>query len=103
MIIQPLIENVILHANYEQKELKEILVKIKYEKDYFYLQVIDFGKGIKEKIELNSHKSYGTEIIKSRIKLYNGEEYQDSDFEMIPTNLILKTGNTVKIKLKEWK
>lgn len=102
MLIQPMVENIILHANYQLGEEKKINISIRLKKGYFIIEVIDFGAGISKRKLLNKHKSFGLDILRSRIKLYNGKEYELDDLNISHTNSIIKKGTTVSIKLKEW-
>lgn len=101
LLLQPLIENIIVHAEYESKEPCQIIVNIKNEHNYFLINVIDFGKSKSVK-ELKKHKSYGLSITRSRIKIYNGKDYKMSDLSLYPSDPELQLGTTVTIKLKEW-
>lgn len=104
MLIQPLVENVILHADYQENEEKMIYVKVKYSEAYYLIQVIDYGVGkVEKKAHLDKHKSYGLEILKSRVKMYNGKEFKDDHVNMAYTLSDEKKGTTITIKLKEWK
>lgn len=104
MLIQPLIENVILHADYLENEEKIIDVNVTLQKGYYLITVTDFGQGrkIREK-KLGKHKSYGLEILRSRVKMYNGKGYNESDVSILHTIPEEKKGTRVTIKLKEWK
>lgn len=102
MLIQPLVENVILHANYGPLDEKLIKITISLENEYFTIKIIDFGMGINNSQKQKDHKSYGIDILRSRIKLYNGKDYSIEDLTIFPTNAITKRGATVTIKLKEW-
>ena len=104
MLIQPLVENIILHASYKDDEEKIIKVKITFIQDYYLIKVIDFGVGQNAKKEsLEKHKSYGLEILRSRVKMYNGSDFKESDVQMSFSLPSEKKGTTVTVKLKEWK
>ncbi len=102
MLIQPLVENVILHAKYAENERKIIKISIRFDNGFFLIKVIDFGIGVQSIAELKSHKSYGIDIIKSRIKLYNGKDYTEDDLTITSTLSTPKKGTTITIKLKSW-
>lgn len=104
MLIQPLIENVILHANYTPQDEKIIRIIVTLDKGFYSIKVIDFGVGMQEskKISLKKHKSYGLEILKSRVKLYNGDDFLEQHIQVESTDKVLKRGTTITIKLKEW-
>ena len=104
MLIQPLVENIILHADYKAHETKIIQVDISYITDYFLIKVIDYGVGKTEQnTQLSNHKSYGLEILRSRVKMYNGKDYRENNVNIGFTFPQEKKGTTVTIKLKEWK
>ncbi len=101
LMIQPLIENIIIHADYEDRIEKKIIINITYDHDYFTIKVIDFGKPSQDSKPLTNHKSYGLSILRNRLKLYNGKHYNFDDLKLTPTSA--NFGKTVTIKLKEWK
>jgi ligand-binding sensor domain-containing protein len=103
-IIQPIIENVIQHSNYGNEIIKKISLTIEKNDDALTIKVTDFG--IQEHIKtrnINKHKSYGLDIIKNRLKIYNGKKFKETDI------LIEKSFNetfgfsvTLKIYLHEY-
>jgi len=99
LLIQPLIENIILHANYAIHQEKKIVLSILKNKNHYIIKVIDFGEGISKKNDLEKHKSYGIDILKNRLKIYNDKNYSPSDIQFKFTDEINKTGTSVIIKL----
>jgi len=99
LLIQPLIENIILHANYSKTQEKKIVLSIIKKENYYILKIIDFGAGISKKNNLEKHKSYGIDILKNRLKIYNDKNYSPSDIQFKFTDEINKTGTSVIIKL----
>ena len=102
LMIQPLIENVVVHANYLPEDDKTIIVDISYIKSYFIIKVIDYGRIYPLEQPLKEHKSFGLSILRNRIKLYNAKQYQGSDLTMTTTLPEVNRGKTITIKLKEW-
>lgn len=99
LLIQPLIENVILHAKYWDNQEKKITLHIYDFGTYLLIKVIDYGITGLKGTSLSKHKSYGLEIIRNRLKIYNGKNYDSSDLTFSATNKELQTGNTTTIKL----
>ena len=101
LLLQPLIENVIVHASYDNHEDQKMEVDFVMERDFFVIRVIDYGNG-DTKGDLKSHKSYGLTILRNRIKIYNGKHYDDGDLMVVPTNQETNKGHTVVLKIKIW-
>ncbi len=99
LLIQPLIENIILHANYTEQQVKRIIVSIIKNKNYYLIEIIDFGVGISKNNNLEKHKSYGIDILKNRLKIYNGKNYYPTDIQFKFTDQINKVGTSVILKL----
>jgi sensor histidine kinase YesM len=91
-LLQPLIENVILHAKHSEDQEKKITLSINDFVDYLIIKIIDYGIGNSKKATLNKHKSYGLDIIRNRLKVYNGKSYKPNDLFFAPTN----TRNTIR-------
>lgn len=72
MILQPIVENSIIHGFKEKKELKIIELKINIEQERLYISIIDNGIGRDLNAENeDDYKSYATNIINERFKLLN--------------------------------
>jgi len=99
LLIQPLIENIILHANYSKTQEKKIVLSITKNETYYLIKIIDFGVGISKNNNLEKHKSYGIEILKSRLKIYNDKKYSPSDIQFNFSDEVNKIGTSVIIKL----
>lgn len=102
MLIQPLVENIVLHANYKLNEPKRIKIQIQLLNGFFHITVRDFGKGITTSNQIRVHKSYGLEIIKSRVKMYNGDDFTEDDFHVYTYNSDEEKGTLVSLRIKEW-
>ncbi|MNU90687.1 anti-sigma F factor [compost metagenome] len=73
MLIQPFVENSIIHGFKNLKEGGIITVQFSKIKDQFlFLEIIDNGLGYHNTIEKNTkeHKSYGTTITTERLNLF---------------------------------
>lgn len=93
LILQPLVENAILHGIDMKEKNGEIILRAKLEQDRLRLFVIDNGRGMtKEQIDMLLHSkakktnglsAIGVPNIKERLELYYGEEgglvYQSSE------------------------
>ncbi len=63
------------------------------------VKIIDYGIGISKVKSINKHKSYGLEIIRNRLKIYNGSNHSSFDLLFEYTDKTNKTGNTTTLKL----
>lgn len=79
MLLQPIVENTIIHGLVHQKEEGLIELKVKHSEDSLVLHVEDNGMGRKAASRLqktnalgkNVHKSHATKILKERIDILN--------------------------------
>lgn len=90
-LIQPLVENAIFHGLEKKKSKGQIVLNIKKQDSFIYIQVEDNGVGIaKDQLELlksrllgtskdyinrNDYESIGLENVNYRMKDYYGQEY----------------------------
>jgi len=75
MILQPLLENALLHGIMPSSIPGELLISIKIKGTYLCIIIIDNGIGIANSMALkqdSSHKSRGTELINKRIAALSG-------------------------------
>jgi sensor histidine kinase YesM len=74
LIIQPYIENALIHG-FQPSIIKGLLIiNFKHEKDFIICEIIDNGVGRKRSAEINKsrlHQSMGMAITKKRLDLYN--------------------------------
>ena len=84
MIIQPLIENYIVHGMDNERNDNHVLIKVDSVEDQLVISVIDNGKGIEEQhlasiiqnLKLsNQGQSFGLASVDERIKLVYGQEF----------------------------
>ncbi|MCX7656383.1 histidine kinase [Treponema sp. J25] len=83
-ILQPLVENSIVHAFKSKEDQKEIIVRVEKDADYIILNVIDNGCGMSEDtiykllhplpIEESSTRIMGLENVIQRLRFYYPEE-----------------------------
>ena len=75
LLLQPFIENAILHGLLPKEDCGEIKINIEKKNNYVYCTIEDNGIGRKKAAELNKahpgHKSLGIQITQNRINLIN--------------------------------
>ena len=76
MIVQPFVENAIIHGLIPRQQNMQLLIEIYKEKDNILFIIEDNGIGRTKAAELNkkrevSHRSYGIQITEERIELIN--------------------------------
>ena len=103
LILQPIIENSIIHGLSKRDYEGSIKVKILKEEDKVIVNIFDNGSGIKEKEieEILNGKSQGIGVYNSnrRIKIYYGDEY---GIEM-KSEVSEYTETTIKLPSIAWK
>lgn len=93
MLIQPILENVFVHAFDAKSTLPEVTIAFEIRYESLISQIVDNGKGIESK-ELQSKESKGIRLVNERIKLLN-----DSSTKMIDIQQNPKAGTTVIITI----
>lgn len=68
MIIQPLVENSILHGLAQKGDAGRLIIHISCDQKYLKIVVKDNGTGLKENIA-EGNKSFGLKLVKERLKL----------------------------------
>jgi len=101
LIIQPLIENAVIHGVLPLKDRKGLIKIIVKEEDVFLsIAVIDNGVGINiidsQKNNGIDHKSLGTKLVKDRLRLLNN----NSSYSIIPIQNANKKLMGTKVELK---
>lgn len=87
MILQPLLENALLHGIMPSSVPGELLILIKIKGTYLCITIIDNGIGIANSMALkqdSQHKSRGTELINKRITALSGFGKQAITINMSP-------------------
>jgi putative methionine-R-sulfoxide reductase with GAF domain/anti-sigma regulatory factor (Ser/Thr protein kinase) len=106
LIVQPFVENAIHHGLLnKQYGDKKLTVNAKLENDYITYTITDNGVGREKAQQLKEinkpeHKSYGIEITKERIQLYNkdGENSNVIFTDLLENNV--PSGTKVEIRIK---
>lgn len=85
MLLQPIIENSVLHGLSSLKRSGNIVIKARTSQDLLHLVIEDDGIGRKasldkKKSNMVQHKSHATKILKERIDLLNYLEKAKSEF-----------------------
>lgn len=99
LLLQPLVENAIHHARYEE-EILHIQVRVKKENQKVVFEVEDDGMGIlPEKLVIlrnelrQSQEGYGLKNVDIRVKLYYGNEYGAT------IQSVYERGTTIKVEI----
>lgn len=98
LLIQPLLENAIIHGFRKLEHKGKLLLEIKPENYFIKIKVSDNGWGISANLKTDlDHKSFSAEIQKERLKLYS-KEYSDINYS---TGIegYLTPGTSVSFKL----
>jgi sensor histidine kinase YesM len=74
MLIQPFIENAIIHGLKKVQSNGEIKVSFSQTGSHVEVKVSDNGSGISTKIENSDHKSMGSSLTRKRLQLINNKE-----------------------------
>ena len=103
LLVQPYVENAIIHGLYNKQERGLLTISISKENDALLFQVKDNGVGRKKSMEINKknrfgHKSLGAEITGERLKLINNK-YKVS-FEIL--DMVDETGQPEGTTVKIW-
>jgi sensor histidine kinase YesM len=88
MIIQPYIENAILHGIAHKKEKGHVLISLKTKNGYLECTIEDNGVGRQKAAELNSmrtssHNSIGLRVTEERLQLISERTGKKASVEMI--------------------
>lgn len=102
MILQPFVENAVLHGLSNKKENGLIEINIKSDDRYMYCSIEDDGVGRLESAKINEqkafyHKSIASKNISKRVDLLKGL-YPEASMDFVDKELP-KTGTIVHIKL----
>jgi PAS domain S-box-containing protein len=76
LLIQPYVENAILHGLYNKKDHGKLIIRVKGTDDHIAVEIEDDGVGREGSAKLKSpnqpsHKSMGTKLTEERLKLIN--------------------------------
>lgn len=100
MLIQPLIENAIIHGISPLKSKGCVHLQISKSADYLTIKVEDNGIGLKASKDLKKnkkkvHKSYATQILRERIDIFNYLKKKNIRFTLKPRIINDKNSGTV--------
>ncbi|MGV3613183.1 MAG: sensor histidine kinase [Fluviicola sp.] len=85
MLIQPYVENAIIHGLPKRKEGAELLIRFYKEDEHLKVMIRDNGIGYKESKRNkrdNGHKSYGTQITEERLKSFQEKNKEGFDVQI---------------------
>ncbi|WP_422081773.1 histidine kinase [Ulvibacterium sp.] len=107
MILQPIVENSIVHGFVDDQKEKSIIIKIEKSATtkQFVLTVEDNGMGISKTKKNNKpyrdHQSHATQILRERLKLLNQIRKREFGYEVILKDIGdgVKTGTRVTIRI----
>ncbi len=99
LLLQPLIENAIIHGVNSINENGEINVSMTETNNYLEIEVSDNGIGILNNKTIDINKSFGLNILKDRLKIYNGKEHSNLLVKFTYLNEKQKTGTKINFKL----
>ncbi|WP_439506824.1 histidine kinase [Sediminibacterium sp.] len=103
MMLQPLLENAILHGIVPSSLPGSILIKFSHSPNYIIIEISDNGIGIKNSQQIKPselHKSRGTELINKRIAALNHFSDLPITIEQSPiTESLSNPGNRTTIKI----
>ena len=71
LLIQPFVENAILHGVAGMEQHGKIQINISKEHDYLYIHIIDNGRGITDNQKSKMHKSHAMKITSQRLDYIN--------------------------------
>jgi LytS/YehU family sensor histidine kinase len=106
MLIQPYIENAIIHGLLKRESDGILIVEFELFEQDLIIYIKDNGVGIDESKPLNSkqHRSYGTQITKERMELYARKFLKEYTIETGKLSDDLRyPGTVVKIKMPTFK
>ena len=101
LLLQPIIENAIIHGINATEYKGELTISIKEENKYYLIEIIDNGTGFDHSKVLNSKNSYGLKIVIERLNIYNEglKIKQPITFEYF--DIEKSTGTRVKIRINK--
>jgi PAS domain S-box-containing protein len=104
LLIQPYVENAILHGLYNKKEKGTLNIKVREQQDNVIFEIEDDGVGREEAMRIRkrnfpAHKSMGVKLTEERLRLINQSNEAALEIEDLYLNN-LPTGTRVRIKVK---
>jgi LytS/YehU family sensor histidine kinase len=100
LIIQPYVENAIVHGLRSREDGQgRLIIRVMKEDEHLVYLIEDNGVGRTAALKKNGHRSFGMEMSRERVNLFNGEEY----FPVVITDLFeygKAAGTRVQVSLK---
>jgi len=100
MLIQPFVENAIVHGFAHSEQIGKLIVEVKQTEQHIQLSITDNGIGRQRSTEINKHrrqhKSLGMDIVKQKIKVI----YQKYKIKIDLLIEDLEQGTSIIIKIK---
>jgi LytS/YehU family sensor histidine kinase len=99
MLVQPIVENVFIHAFDVNSQNPKITVRFYQRHDYIFIEVEDNGKGINAESSSSKQKSYATKIIENRLKILNqiNDQHNTVSYTDLKNTETGKSGTLVKL------
>lgn|GEM_PF-5409535 len=99
MLVQPIVENVFIHAFDVNSQNPKITIRFHQRHDYIFIEVEDNGKGINAESSSSKQKSYATKIIENRLKILNqiNDQHNTVSYTDLKNTETGKTGTLVKL------
>jgi sensor histidine kinase YesM len=82
MLIQPFIENAIIHGLVPSDKQKKLTVLFIEEEDFLICKVIDNGKGFQNSEKKTKHQSKGLLMIQNYFELWNVQKHEKASFKI---------------------
>jgi sensor histidine kinase YesM len=101
MLIQPFVENAILHGLVSIQETKKLILRFVETDDYLECSIEDNGVGFPENTKESKHQSRGMEMIQKYFDLWNKHHQAKAGFEIIHKALLTpaQKGTIILIKI----
>jgi len=96
LLIQPFVENAVIHGINQQSMNSHIQVKINQEDKFIYVEIIDNGVGFDVSKQTKNNDSLGMKITQKRLQHIN--QYEGDGYTIISN--IDSPGTKVKVKIK---
>ena len=101
LILQPLIENAIIHGINHVSHQGIITVKMTESKTFYDIEVSDNGIGFLNSSPTKKHKSLGLKILEDRLTAYNGKNSNKLHVKIDFLNNENKSGTIIRFKLSK--
>jgi len=98
MIIQPLVENAVLHGIAQKGTAGKLEIRISIDANYLKIEVEDNGLGLKQAITDGSSSGFGLNLVRERLKLLN-EQGADGKLNISPNLGASESGVTATLTI----